>query len=148
MLRNLRFAERRDFRPEHTQPVIEILTEPVGLRLRPQVAVGRRDHSHVQPPGAFRADPFQFALLEDAQQLGLALQGDFPDCDEEEVPAIGQFKAADTLFRAAPANAPRTWPKNSVSYLAIGCAKPIRIFCCGISMLFFVRKSDKVSGYA
>ena len=41
------------------------------------------------------ADAFDLVLLEDAEQLGLGLQGQLADLVQEERAAVGQLEAAD-----------------------------------------------------
>ena len=45
--------------------------------------------------GRAAADALELALLEDAEELGLGLQGQLADLVEEEGAAVGQLEAAD-----------------------------------------------------
>src|SRR5205807_2198021 len=88
----LPLAKRGELDGEHAQPVVQVLPKPAGFRLGPQVAVRRRHQPHVYPPGALLADPFDFSFLQDAQQLRLQFQGDFPNLVEKESSVIGQLE--------------------------------------------------------
>jgi hypothetical protein len=52
------------------------------------------DQPHVELQRSAAADPFQFALLQDAQQLGLKGRRDVADFVEKERAAVGHFEAA------------------------------------------------------
>jgi hypothetical protein len=56
--------------------------------------MGGGDQPHVELQRAAAADPFQFALLQDAQQLGLKGRRDVADFVEKERAAVGHFEAA------------------------------------------------------
>ena len=71
--------------------------ETALLDHRQQIAVGRRDQADVGMPRARGAQALEGVLLQDAQKLGLQLQGEVANFVEEEGPPIGQFKASETL---------------------------------------------------
>lgn len=64
-------AQRRQAQADRGQPVIKVAAKTSGGDILLQVAMGRRDHPHIDPYRARGADRAQFALLQDAQQLDL-----------------------------------------------------------------------------
>ncbi len=60
-----------------------------------QVAIGGRQHAHVDALRHARADAFERLFLEHAQQFGLQRQFDFGDFVEQDGALIGQFEASD-----------------------------------------------------
>jgi hypothetical protein len=87
-------AQRRHLDRQHAEPVVQVLAEarlggPVA-----QVAVGRRDHAHIDAPGHRAADALELALLQHAQQLGLQGRRDLADLVEQQRAAVGQLEAA------------------------------------------------------
>ena len=67
------------------------------LRLGAQVSIGCCDQANVDFSGTFFADPFEFAFLQDAQQLGLQFKRDLADLVEKERPAFGKLKASNPI---------------------------------------------------
>ena len=115
-----RAAAARD--RDDVQPVEQIVPEPAFVDQLPQVAVGRRDHAHVDLLGPFGAERLDLALLQHAQQLGLQRRAHRADLVEEERAAVGQRELALAWCRSAPVNAPRTWPNSSDSSSVSGIA--------------------------
>jgi hypothetical protein len=66
---------------------VRVLAEAAGERLGPQVAVGRRQKPHVHPACPLVLDPFQFPLLQHAQQRGLQLERNLPNGPQLRRPA-------------------------------------------------------------
>src|SRR2546421_7784772 len=61
------------------------------------INVGGSDYAHVDTARAGGADALEFAGFENAQELGLELQGYVGDFVEKEGATVGQLKAADAV---------------------------------------------------
>src|SRR5262245_46426676 len=87
-------AQRRDRDRKHVETVIEIAPERPVFDHALEVAIGGRYDPYIDllSPGA--AKPFEFALLQDTQELGLHLPGDVADLVEEERAPVRQFQPA------------------------------------------------------
>src|ERR1035438_6297335 len=94
-------AQRRDRERENVEPVIEVGAELPFLHHQREVAVGGGHQAGVGADGAGTAEALEFALLEDAQELGLQLERNLSDFVEEHGAAVCQLKAADTLGNGA-----------------------------------------------
>ena len=88
-------AERRERDREDAEAVVEVFAEGLVVDGLEQVAVGGGDDPDVDRQRRAAADALDLALLEDAEELGLGLQGEIADLVEEEGPAVGQLEAAD-----------------------------------------------------
>ena len=88
------FAQRRHDDRNHVQAIEEIFLKLSRVHELTQVAVGGRDHAHVHALGAFRAERFDFALLQDAQELGLQADAHRANFVEEDRAAVGQRELA------------------------------------------------------
>ncbi len=64
-------AERRDDDPGDVEAVEQVLAEPAGGDLFGQVAVSGRDDPSIGAENLGPADALEFALLKDAEDLGL-----------------------------------------------------------------------------
>ena len=64
-------AERRHLDRDHVQAIEQVLAEPPGRHLGLHVAMGRRDHPHVDGDGLLAAHPLELPLLQHPQQLDL-----------------------------------------------------------------------------
>ena len=81
--------------------VIQILAEAAGLHLGLQIAIGGRDHPHVDVarlPAAHGAD---LALLQNPQELGLKDRGNFADPVEKNGAAIGALEKSGVFLDGA-----------------------------------------------
>src|SRR5262249_3106956 len=85
----LSFTERRHDEDALGDARIEIRTELAALDQRRQVAVCRADDAHVHRHRARRAYRQDLAVLEDAEELGLRIEGHVADLVEEERAALG-----------------------------------------------------------
>ncbi len=65
------FAQRRHRKREDTQAVVQVGAEVPGQHLFTQIAVGGRQHPHIDPQAAVVAHALDIAILQNAQQLGL-----------------------------------------------------------------------------
>ncbi|EDM79044.1 hypothetical protein PPSIR1_10590 [Plesiocystis pacifica SIR-1] len=94
-------AQGRELDADDVEAEVEVLAEVVGLDLFAQVAVGRRDHAHVDGHGLGVADPLDLPLLEHAQQLDLEGQGHLADLVEEDGALVGGLELADLVGHGA-----------------------------------------------
>ena len=98
-------AQRRQPQRHHVEPVVEIGAEARGANFLGQIAVRGRDQPHVEADRAGAAQPFDFALLQDAQDLRLQPQIHLGDLIQQQVPpcACSNFPACAP---SAPVKAP------------------------------------------
>src|SRR5262245_45804694 len=82
---------------DHVESVVEVFAEAVGLDLLKQIAVGRRDNTHIDLDRCAAADPLDLTLLEHSQQLLLDCQRYLADFVEEDRALVGQLEAALAL---------------------------------------------------
>ncbi len=80
---------------EDAEAVVEVFAEGLLADGLEQVAVGGGDDPDVDRDRRTAADALDLALLEDAEELGLGLQGQLADLVQEEGAAVGQLEAAD-----------------------------------------------------
>src|SRR5262249_4308845 len=78
----------------HLQAVQEVLSERPLSNARGEVDVGRRDQTEVGAHELRAAETPELALLEDAEQLRLCVQGQVPDLVEEQRGAVCQLEHA------------------------------------------------------
>src|SRR5208337_1616853 len=86
---------------EDIQPVKEIGTEFLFLNQSAEISIGGSDQARVRREGARTSQAFELALLQDAQQLGLQLEGNLANLIQEDGSAIGQLEATDPLRNGA-----------------------------------------------
>jgi len=90
-------AQRRDLDGDDVEAEEQVLAEFLALDAFLEVPVGGGDDADVDLDGAVAADAFEFAFLEDAQELGLDLGRDFADFVQEDGAVVGEFEAALAL---------------------------------------------------
>ena len=88
----LALAQRRHEDREHVQPVVEILAEFAGGNRFLQILVGGRDQADVGADRLGAAEPFEFALLQHAQQLDLRGEVQVADLVEKQRAALGHLE--------------------------------------------------------
>ena len=93
--------QRRNLNRKHVQPVIEILAETALGRCFLQIPVGGGHNAHVGAACPVVTDPFIALLLEDAQQLVLNIQRNFPHLIQENGSALGGFKASGAILHCS-----------------------------------------------
>jgi hypothetical protein len=79
------FAQRRNPKTNHVQPVIQVLTESTFRNQLRKISIGCGDYASVDtdsPAGA--ADSFDLLVLQDLQQSGLTRQRKFADFIEKD----------------------------------------------------------------
>ena len=114
-------GQSRQHDGEHIEPVIQVLSQaPLEDRVA-EIAIGGRQHPHVERDVAAPADASEFAVLDDAQQLGLQLGFISPISSSSSVPPLASSKHPARRW-SAPVKAPRSWPKSSLSSRPSGSA--------------------------
>src|ERR1035437_10888441 len=116
----LAVAQGRNLDGKDIKPVIEVLPEPAFLRILLQVAVGGGDDPDIHRAGLLLADPLILLLLEDAQELALEREGDFPHLIQEQSATIGGFESAGAGFEHAGESAPGVAEEFALVELAGG----------------------------
>jgi len=85
-------AKRGEVDRDDVEPVVQVLTEPTGVDLAEQVAVGRRDDPSVDLDRPGVADPLELPLLQDPQQLDLELGRGAVDLVEEDAARVCGYR--------------------------------------------------------
>ena len=80
---------------ENIKSVEKILTERTGIDGRFQVAVGCRQHPHVDGKCLAAPDAFKFMLLQHAKQGDLRFHGKIANLIQEDRSTVGRFKASN-----------------------------------------------------
>ena len=91
---SLRWRRGGSWIGDDVQAVVEVLAEAALLDRAAQVDVGGGHDAHVHLDRVHAAQAHELALLHDAQQLGLGLEGDVADLVEEERALVGQLEEA------------------------------------------------------
>ncbi len=94
--------------------MIEVGAKAPFHHLLAQIAVGGRQHPHIDPQAAVITDTLNIAILQDAQQLRLQRQRQLADFVEEQRAVIGHLK-----FAAAVADSPGKRPFHVTEQLAL-----------------------------
>jgi len=116
------FAKRRHDDWDYVQAIEQIVPEQsLRHKLREEILVGCCDHANVHRFRPFRAERFDFALLQNAQQLGLEADTHRSDLGQKDRAAMGKRELA-FLGGGGTREAPRTWPKNPDSSSVSGMA--------------------------
>src|SRR5690554_4245363 len=97
----LSVAQWRNVYRKHAQAVIKIKAETTGFGFSQKIAIGGRNDPHIDRSGALISHALKLTFLENAQQLALQLQRNFPDLVEKECAMIRQLKPADPVFDRA-----------------------------------------------
>jgi len=90
-------GERRQLERHDVEPIEEILAKFTRRPLRVQIAMGGRDHAHIDRHRLRRADGPHFAFLQHAQEFYLQRERHVADLVEEDRAAIGGKE--ETLVR-------------------------------------------------
>src|ERR1019366_9449635 len=91
------FTQRRHGNRHHVQTEKQVLAKFFFRDAFFEVAVRRGDDAHIHLDGAAAADAFQFALLQNAQQLRLHSRGNLADFVQRNRAAMREFKPAIAL---------------------------------------------------
>ena len=90
----LALAQRRQEDRHDADAVVEIGAKLAALDRVLKVLVGRADEAHVDLDRPHAADPFEFAFLQNAQQLDLEARRNVADLVEKQRAAVGEFEPA------------------------------------------------------
>ncbi len=82
-------AQRRNGQGQYVQAVEEVLAKVSRADLLLEVLVGRRYDTHINLYGAIAADPLEFMLLKDPENLGLGFQAHVADFVEKKRAVVG-----------------------------------------------------------
>ena len=94
-------AQGRRSDGNYVQAVVEILVEFAFADALSEVAIGCGDEADVDAYIFRTAYPLKFALLQNAQELGLDLERQLPDFIQKERGAVGLLETADALLDGA-----------------------------------------------
>src|SRR5215831_17075718 len=76
------------------QAIEKVLTKTPFFHFAMKILIGSRDNADVRIDRSRSAEPLEFAVLQDAQQLDLNRRRDFTDFVEEKGTAIGQLESS------------------------------------------------------
>src|ERR1700737_4898000 len=79
---------------KHVEPVVEVFAQAPLADRAGKVAVGGRQHPHVERYVAGAADPSQLVLFDDSQKLGLQLGLHLGDFVEQQRAPVGELEAS------------------------------------------------------
>ena len=88
------FAKRGYGNRDHVQAIVQIVLEPTLVHELTQIAVRRSDDTNIDAFCPFRAEGLDFALLQNAQQLGLQPRAHAVDLVEKDRAAVGESELA------------------------------------------------------
>ena len=88
------FAQGRDVNGHHVKAEEQVLAELLALDAFLEMPVGGGDDANIHLDRAVAADAFQFAFLQDAQELGLDLRRDFADFVQKNGAVVGKLETA------------------------------------------------------
>ena len=86
-------AQRRERDGKDIQPVVEIVAESTLPDFFRQIAIGGRDHAHVDVDGARAPQALELPFLQHAQQLRLQLDWQVANLVEEQRPAVSELES-------------------------------------------------------
>ena len=91
-------AQRRHDEVHDVQTVVEVFAELLAPHLLEQVAIGRRNHAHVDDgAGLLGADALNLAVLEEPQQHALHAQAHLADFVEQDRAAVGRLEKSRAI---------------------------------------------------
>ena len=91
------FTQRRKMNLDGVQTKQQILTKTPGLRLGGYVGICGSKHTRADATGVRGSDAFQLARFQDAQELGLQVEGNVRDLIEKKCAAVSKLEAADAV---------------------------------------------------
>ena len=86
---------------KHIQAIIKVGAKLAVRDLLREVSIGRGHQANIHMDGARAAQPFEFVLLQNPQELGLQFERNIADLVEKQRAAMGQLEAADALRNGA-----------------------------------------------
>src|SRR5439155_4356705 len=88
------FTKRGDGNRDHVQSIVQIVLEPTFVHELTQVAVRRSDDANIDAFCPLRAKGLDFALLQNAQELGLQPHVHAADLVEKDRAAVRESELA------------------------------------------------------
>ena len=88
------------------QAIEEIGTKGLIVYHLRKIAVGGGDETRIGAHGSRASEPFEFALLQDAQQFRLEFERNLADLVEKDGPPVGEFEAPNALREGSGEGAP------------------------------------------
>ena len=88
-------AQGRHVDFDHLQAIVEVFAEGAGAHHRVEVAIGRRDHPHVDVDGAIAAQLGELAILQHMENLGLQRLRHLADFVEQDGAVLRELELAD-----------------------------------------------------
>jgi hypothetical protein len=92
-------AQVRDADWNHTQAVVKVFTEKIFGNGLIEVAIGSRNHPHIDWNLARPADRSHGALLQDAEEFHLHSQRHLADLVEKDGSSAGNFEQSALILR-------------------------------------------------
>jgi len=94
-------SQRRNFDGENAKTVIEVEAETPCFGLREEIAIGSSYETDLYRSRALVSHALKLPFLQNAQQLALQVERDFPDFIEKQGAIVSQLEAADTILDGA-----------------------------------------------
>jgi hypothetical protein len=117
--------QRWDVQTYHVEAVKQVFPKPALGHLRFQVAVGRRNDPDIHLDGLFLAYRVNFALLQEAQQLGLDVQGQLSNFVQKQRSSGGRPDDAQGVF-VGPGKSSLRCPNSRLSTNSAGIAAQLK----------------------
>ena len=86
---------------KHIQAIIKVGAKLAVRDLLREVGIGRGHQANIHMDGARAAQPFEFVLLQNPQELGLQFERNIADLVKKQRASMGQLEAADALRNGA-----------------------------------------------
>ncbi len=90
------FAKRRQRDRKDVEPIIQVGAESAFLHRGIEIVMRGRDDADVDLPRLRRANPFELAFLEHAQQLGLDVRRQVADFVQKQRPGVRHLETPAT----------------------------------------------------
>ena len=91
------FAQRRQAQFDRVEAEQKVAPKCAARDFGGEIGIRRRDQAHVDLQRARRADAFELAVFEHAQQFRLLRQRNVRDLVEKQAAAVGELEAADAV---------------------------------------------------
>ena len=98
----LAIAQRRQMDVEDVEAVKQVLAQMAAAHRFLGHLIGGRHHPHVHFEFGLAAQPPHLGIFQNAQQLGLRLQGHFADFVQQQRAVLGHFEAAGAALAKRP----------------------------------------------
>ena len=90
-------AQRRQEQLEHAEAIVQVLAKSLVADVLLQVLIRGGDHADVDVDFFGRADGQEWMAFENAQQLGLAFEGQLADFVEKQRAEVGLLEVAGVI---------------------------------------------------